>query len=331
MNTIILTGGRGFIGSHVLMAFVKRFPKHRIVVADAETYAARPPLYVQQPPNVVHEKVDIRDQLAVHRLYAKYKPVATIHMAAESHVCRSITGPKDFATTNIMGTFNLLEEHRACGAGRFLHVSTDEVFGEIRSGSFNEHSTYNPRSPYASSKASSDLLVRSYNTTYGLNSVVVNMSNNFGPNQHTEKLVPRTILRILRGLDVIVHGKGDHIRDWLYVEDAADGIRLAFEKGREGESYCLGGGCELTNMQMIREIHRLIHENEPHIKLRVKHTDDRPTDDFRYALDYSKASKHLGFYPRFAIFDDLLRDTIKWYSHATLFMAGSSHGWQAEP
>lgn len=327
MNTILLTGGKGFIGSHVLIALTRRYPKHKIVVADAQTYASRPPLYIHRPPNVVDEKVDIRDHLAVHRLYSKHKPTVTVHMAAESHVCRSITGPKDFATTNIMGTFNLLEEHRASGCGRFLHISTDEVFGEIRKGKFNEESPMRPRSPYAASKAGSDLLVRSYHETYDTDTVTVNMSNNFGPNQHPEKLVPRTIINILQGKEVIVHGKGNHIRDWLYVEDAAHGILQALEVGVEGESYCLGGEWELTNLEMIKTIHRLIQSDEPHIKLKLKHTNDRPTDDFRYALEIEKAREHLGFAPRFAIFDDLLKTTIDWYRHAILHSEGGAlHG-----
>lgn len=327
MDTIILTGGRGFIGSHVLMAMIRDYPKDRIVVADAETYAARNPLYVQQPANVLHEKIDIRDHLAVHRLYAKYKPRLTVHMAAESHVCKSITGPKDFATTNIMGTFNLLEENREMGGSQFIHVSTDEVYGEIMKGKFTEESPYKPRSPYAASKASSDMMVRAYFETYKMDNVIVNMSNNFGPNQHEEKLVPKTILNILNNEPVIVHGKGDHIRDWLFVEDAAEGIMQAIESGKSGESYCLGGGVELTNLQMIKKIHEIIAEEEPHIKLKVKHENLRPTDDYRYALDYSKAERDLHFAPRTEEFEEMLKTTIDWYRHGMIHLGGGAlHG-----
>jgi dTDP-glucose 4,6-dehydratase len=323
LKTILVTGGKGFIGSHVIMNLLKN-EKARIVIADAETYAARKPLYLFKSDNVIEEKVDIRDHLAVHRLYSKYKPHTTIHMAAESHVCRSITGPKDFATTNMLGTFHVLEEHRSNKGKRFVHVSTDEVFGEIKEGLFTELSPLKPRSPYASTKAASDLLVKSYFHTYGMDAVTVNMSNNFGPNQHAEKLVPRTIINIISGKQVVVHGKGNHVRDWLYVEDAAEGIRAAMNHGKPGEGYCLGGHKELTNLAMIREIYQAVKILQPTIgKLNLKFTNDRPTDDFRYALGITKAYEHLDWIPGVTrhgepAFHDNLIKTCEWYIHAML-------------
>ncbi len=318
MNSIILTGGSGFIGSHVLMALCKFYPKMRIVNVDAGTYAARAPLYLSPPKNLVCEKLDIRDQLGVHKLFNRYRPAATIHMAAESHVCRSITGPRDFVTTNCLGTFNLLEAHHNFKCGRFVQVSTDEVFGEIRRGEFTEESPFRPRSPYAASKAAGDLFVRSYHETYGLDAITVNMSNNFGPNQHEEKLVPRTICNILRGEPIIIHGKGDHVRDWLWVGDAVAGILAAYNNGRAGETYCLGGNMELTNASMVRKIHTCINALQGETDAQIVHTDDRPTDDFRYALDCSKAEKALGWAPDPDEFYANLLTTVRWYLHGMI-------------
>lgn len=329
--TIILTGGSGFIGSHVLMALCKFFPKDRIVNVDSGTYAARAPLYVSPPKNLVAEKLDIRDQLGVHKLFKKYNSgvnkTATIHMAAESHVCRSISGPRDFAETNVMGTFNLLEAHREFGCGTFLHVSTDEVFGEIEKGEFTEDSPMRPRSPYAASKASSDLFVRSYRETYGLCTITVNMSNNFGPNQHEEKLVPRTIAHILSGKPVVLHGDGTHVRDWLYVSDAVAGILAAFQNGKGGETYCLGGNMELSNSQMIHKINMAVFDLQPSSPpMKVQKSNERPTDDCRYALDISKAIGELGWLPNPDLFEHNLRRTVEWYVRGKLLGVGDAHG-----
>lgn len=318
--TILLTGGKGFIGSHMLMKLCSYFPTDQIVNLDFETYAARPPLYLRRPPNLVEVKADIRDQLAVHRVMREFKPEKCVHMAAESHVCRSITGPKDFVTTNVVGTFNVLEEFRDIGGKRFVHVSTDEVFGEIRTGHFTEDSPMLPRNPYAASKASSDLIVRSYCETYGMDAMTVNMANNFGPNQHHEKLIPRTILRILKGKSVIIHGKGDHIREWLYVEDAAQNILKVLEFGKGGDRYCLPGQVEYTNLEMVKEIHAIIHELVPASEhpLNIDHTDDRPTDDYRYAMRGGKMKWDYNPMP----FSQKLKLTVEWYLHAMMHRGG---------
>lgn len=313
MTTTIVTGGRGFIGSHLLLSLSRNFPRARFISLDAETYAARMPLYVKKPDNIIEEKVDIRDQLSLSRVYKKYEPDTTIHLAAESHVCRSITGPKDFATTNFMGTFNVLEEHRAVRARRLLYVSTDEVFGEAKESSFNENSPLAPRSPYAATKAAGDMLVKSYFHTYGMNVVIVNMSNNFGPNQHEEKLVPRTITHLLKGLPVIVHGDGKNKRDWIFVKDAVHGITNAMLYGRNGERYCLGDGTELTNLEMIHKLHNLVSAVAGPVELKLKHTKDRPTDDCRYFIEGSKAAEELEWRADTAAFENQLKTTVEWY------------------
>lgn len=323
---IIVTGGSGFIGSHLLLALCKQYPDYSIVNVDIETYAARRPLYVAKPKNLHHEKLDIRDSLGVHRLYEKFQPEATIHLAAESHVCRSITGPRDFATTNLLGTFNLLEAHHSTKGLKFVHVSTDEVFGHIRSGKFNEHSPMLPRSPYSASKAGSDMMVQAYHHTYGMDTCTVNMSNNFGPNQHEEKLVPQTISKILLGRPVTIHGRGDHVRDWLWVGDAVDGILRAFMHGRPGESYCLGGNKELTNMDLVREISSAINFMQGPTSYTIEHKNDRPTDDFRYALDTTKAERELAWSPNIKKFRNRIMKTVQWYAHAMISSGAVTHG-----
>lgn len=319
MSTILLTGGKGFIGSHVLQRLCQFYPHHTIINIDAETYAARPPLYLQRPPNLIEEKVDIRDQLAVHRIMRTFKPDACVHMAAESHVCRSITGPKDFVTTNVLGTFNVLEEFRDIGGQRFIHISTDEVFGQIAEGHFSEDSPVLPRNPYAASKASSDLIVRSYHETYGMDVVIVRMANNFGPNQHSEKLIPMTINKILNGQPVTVHGKGDHTREWLYVGDAARGIILAMQKGKSGEIYCLPGELEMQNIAMVKLIHKTINALQPGSRydLKIEHVDARPTDDCRYAMKATKTLSELEW-RHMEGFHDKIKHTVRWYIHAML-------------
>lgn len=319
MSNIVVTGGSGFIGSHLLTKLCSKYPNDLIINLDAETYAARPPLYKKKPKNLIVVKLDLRDQLGVRRFMEKYKPNHVFHLAAESHVCRSIQGPKDFITTNINGTWNLLEEFKELWiddlkAHRFIHISTDEVFGEIKKGKFNEQSQIVPRSPYASSKASSDLLVLSYYSTYGLNAVVTNCSNNYGPNQHDEKLIPKTIINILTKKPVQIYQSGKQIRDWLYVEDCAEGLIRVFEKGLPGNRYCIGGDYELTNLAMVEKIYHSITEifGKAAPELKMEFTNSRPTDDFRYALDIKKINK-LGWSPKRDLFEKNLRHTIMWY------------------
>lgn len=329
MNTIMITGGKGFIGSHTLIDLCATYPNDRIVNVDADTYAARPPLYLHRPPNLVEEKVNIADQLAVNRLMRTYEPNSVIHMAAESHVCRSIAGPKDFIMTNVVGTFNMLEEFRHVSRGRFVHVSTDEVFGEIAEGHFTEDSPVLPRNPYAASKASSDLIAKAYQHTYDMNIVNLRMANNFGPNQHLEKLIPRTITHILEQKPVIIHGDGSHSRQWLYVKDAVEGIMRALITGKRGQVYTLPGEIEMTNLEMVKRIHKAILLLTPAngYKLELMHTDDRPTDDCRYAMTGDIAHRDLGWSP-VGKFDNKLIHTVRWYLNAMMHRGRRAlHGW----
>lgn len=324
-STVMVTGGKGFIGSNFLNIAANRWQDNRIVNVDCETYAARPPINPSLK-NVTHEKVDIRDQLAVHRLMVKYDPALVIHLAAESHVCRSIIGPKDFITTNINGTYNLLEELKELGdvhKRRFVHISTDEVYGEIMRGTANEESQYRPRSPYAASKAASDHLVKAYHETYGLDTVTLNMANNFGPNQHEEKLIPRTIRSILEGKPIIVHGQGDHVREWLFVWDACDGIIKAADKGIPGASYCFGGALQMKNIDMMTALFELCRSYIGGIdrapKFSLEHTNDRPTDDYRYAMSSERAALDFGFSPgNYQQFQQNLKLTVDWYANVIL-------------
>jgi len=315
---ICVTGGRGFIGTNFVKYLMTLKGITEVIILDALTYAARPYL-VKKDRRITEVNVDIRDQLAMKRFMDEYKPDHIFHFAAESHVCRSIKGPKDFITTNINGTWNLLEEFKELWkdeikSHRFLHVSTDEVYGQIKKGKFTETSPINPRSPYAASKAASDHLVLSYAETYGMDAVVVNCSNNFGPNQHEEKLVPKTILKILLSEPVEVYQSGKQVRDWLYVEDACEGIFKVFQKGLPGERYNLGGDYELTNLEMISAIHEEICSINPKQipELKMRFTNSRPTDDLRYALDISKARK-IGWKPNKSAFRENLRFTVMWY------------------
>lgn len=321
---IVLTGGRGFIGSHMtdLLSKLAKMSNGRIgeiVVLDAHTYAARPFLMGRKPENVREVVLDIRDQLAVRKFMEEEKPDHIIHMAAESHVCRSITGPKDFVLTNVVGTWNLLEEFKEIWKGqlsgkKFLHVSTDEVFGEIKTGKFKEDSPIAPRSPYASSKAASDHLVSAYCTTYGLHGLIVNCSNNYGPNQHEEKLVPKAILRIIQNKPVDIYGNGKQVRDWLWVEDCCRAILHVLDKGIPGQRYCIGGELEMTNIELVNKIHEICTKvfAKTKFNLKLNYTNDRPTDDKRYALSTQKIRK-LGWKPKKEEFDKNLQYTILWY------------------
>lgn len=316
---ILVTGGCGFIGSNLIKRLTKKTGIQFINI-DAHTYAARPPMYKKKPANLINEKVDIRDQLSVKRVMEKYRPDHIIHLAAESHVCKSILGPKDFVTTNINGTWNLLEEFKELWKNepqkhRFTHVSTDEVFGQLgKTGQFTEQSAIAPRSPYAASKASSDHLVQAYHTTYGLDVVITNCSNNFGPNQHAEKLIPKTIQSILRGDQVEIYGTGKQVRDWIYVEDHCAAIELLAAKGKSGERYCIGGDTEHSNLEMVSIISLLMTTmfGRGKYEAKIVHTDSRPTDDYRYALDSSKL-KRLGWKTNNNDFTRNLQNTIMWY------------------
>lgn len=320
---ILVTGGAGFIGSAVVRLAVAR--GHEVVNLDALTYAANLEnvASVTNSPLYSFEEADIRDRAALDRVLDKHRPDAIMHLAAESHVDRSIDGPGAFIETNVNGTYNLLEAARAywLAAGkpegfRFHHISTDEVFGSLgEEGQFTETTPYDPRSPYSSSKAASDHLVRAWHETYGLPVVLTNCSNNYGPFHFPEKLVPVVILNALSGKPIPVYGDGGNVRDWLYVEDHADALLLVLEKGEIGRSYNIGGENEAKNIDLVRticaEMDRLRPESAPHDAL-ISFVTDRPGHDRRYAIDPTRIRTELGWRPSVTV-EEGLRKTVEWY------------------
>lgn len=320
---ILVTGGAGFIGSAVVRLAVAR--GHGVVNLDSLTYAANLEnvAAVSGSPLYAFEQADIRDRAALDRVLAGHQPDAIMHLAAESHVDRSIDGPGSFIDTNVTGTYNLLEAARAYWnargrpAGfRFHHISTDEVFGSLgETGQFTEATPYDPRSPYSASKAASDHLVRAWHETYGLPVVLTNCSNNYGPFHFPEKLVPVVILNALHGRPIPVYGDGGNIRDWLYVEDHADALLLVLEKGRIGRSYNIGGENEAKNIDLVRSIcghmDRLRPEAAPHDRL-ISFVTDRPGHDRRYAIDPGRVRNELGWRPSVTV-EEGLRRTVEWY------------------
>ncbi len=325
-KTIIVTGGAGFIGSN-LVRHLYRLGQYRIVNADALTYAGN--LHsldeLESSENYIFEQCDITDKAAVDQLFDLYQPDGVLHLAAESHVDRSIEGPGQFLATNIMGTYHLLEASRRLLASadvgkkanfRFLHVSTDEVFGSLGpEGYFSETTPYDPRSPYSASKASSDFLVRAWHHTYGMPVLITNCSNNYGPYQFPEKLIPVVILKCLAGDPIPVYGKGDNVRDWLFVQDHVEAICTVFEKGAIGETYTIGGNSERQNIEVVRTICRIMDELQPVDKPReslISFVTDRPGHDQRYAIDASKIKSDLGWTPQVP-FEEGMRRTVQWY------------------
>jgi dTDP-glucose 4,6-dehydratase len=323
-KTILITGGAGFIGSHVVRRFVNNYPDYMIVNADKLTYAGNLENLtdIEAKKNYVFEKTDIVDKQAVVRLFQKFSFDGVIHLAAESHVDRSITGPDEFVFTNIVGTVNLLNAAREnwkqdTGSKMFYHISTDEVYGSLGSeGKFTEKSAYDPRSPYSASKASSDHLVRAYHHTFSLPVVISNCSNNYGPNQFPEKLIPLAINNIKNKKPVPVYGKGENIRDWLYVEDHAAAIDLIFHKGNAGETYNIGGNNEWKNIDLIRMLCRIMNKklgrHTGTSEKLITYVKDRPGHDLRYAIDSSRLQKELGWSP-IPSFEDGLGKTVDWY------------------
>ena len=320
---ILVTGGAGFIGSAVVRAAIAR--GHSNVNLDALTYAAclANVASVDNAPGYVFEKADIRDRAALDRILATHDPDAVMHLAAESHVDRSIDGPSDFIETNVTGTFTLLESVRAWWIAkgkpesfRFHHISTDEVFGSLgATGKFTEDTPYDPRSPYSASKAASDHLVRAWHETYGLPVVLTNCSNNYGPFHFPEKLIPVVILNALAGKAIPVYGKGENVRDWLYVEDHADALLTVLEKGPIGRSYNIGGENEARNIDIVRLICALLDEmrpqGAPHDRL-ITFVTDRPGHDLRYAIDPTRIRSELGWRPSVTL-EEGLRRTVRWY------------------
>lgn len=320
---LLVTGGAGFIGSAVVRQAVGR--GHQVVNLDALTYAA----CLENVASVAgadlyrFEHADIRDRLALDRIFCEHTPDAVMHLAAESHVDRSIDGPGDFILTNINGTYTLLEAARAYWHGRgrpegfrFHHISTDEVFGSLGpTGKFTEDTPYDPRSPYSASKAASDHLVRAWHETYGLPVVLTNCSNNYGPFHFPEKLIPVVILNALQGKPIPVYGAGLNVRDWLYVEDHADALLLVLEKGQLGRSYNIGGENERRNIDLVRTICAILDEKRPKpgsYADQITHVTDRPGHDARYAIDPTRIREELGWRPSVTVEQGLER-TVQWY------------------
>ncbi len=320
---ILVTGGAGFIGSAVVRRAIR--DGHQVVNLDALTYAAclENVASVADNPNYAFEKADIRDPAALAAVFARHAPDTVMHLAAESHVDRSIDGPAAFIETNVTGTFNMLEAAREYWVGRdrpkdfrFHHISTDEVYGSLgATGMFTEDTPYDPNSPYSASKAASDHLVRAWGETYGLPVVVTNCSNNYGPYHFPEKLVPVVILKALAGNDIPVYGKGENIRDWLYVEDHADALLTVLQNGQTGRTYNIGGENEATNLELVQKICTILDEKRPgdtpYSQL-ITFVADRPGHDLRYAIDPQRIRTELDWRPSVTL-DEGLEKTVQWY------------------
>ncbi|MHB1100701.1 MAG: dTDP-glucose 4,6-dehydratase [Burkholderiales bacterium] len=326
MKKILVTGGAGFIGSEVVRQFVRETP-HSVVNVDKLTYSGNLESLkaVSGDPRYSFEHADICDSKALASIFERHEPDCVMHLAAESHVDRSISGPSEFIQTNVLGTYTLLEAARGYWQNlpgerkaqfRFHHISTDEVYGSLGENDlFTEETPYRPNSPYSASKASSDHLVRAWHHTYGLPVVTTNCSNNYGPYHFPEKLIPLIILNAVNGRPLPVYGKGENVRDWLYVEDHARALRLVLEKGRIGETYNIGGRCERTNLEVVQTICAILDDifpsRAPHASL-ISFVADRPGHDYRYAIDASKIERELGWLPEES-FDTGIRKTVQWY------------------
>lgn len=333
IKKILITGGCGFIGSNVVRHFVKKYPDYQIVNFDALTYAGNLENLkdIEDSENYVFVHGNITDFDAVMKVFNEYEISDVIHLAAESHVDRSIKNPDVFAKTNVMGTLNLLNaaKEKWCGfpynldPHRFHHVSTDEVYGSLDmnpENKFKETTAYQPHSPYSASKAASDHFVKAYHDTFGLNVTISNCSNNYGPNQFPEKLIPLVINKLEKGEKIPVYGTGNNVRDWLYVEDHAKAIDVIFHKGVSGETYNIGGKCEKTNLEIIQAIlngfwitmHKRVAEKIPNLSEVIEFVKDRSGHDLRYAIDTTKIETELGWYPEESFETGIIK-TLYWY------------------
>lgn len=323
-RTILITGGAGFIGSHVVRHFVLKYPAYRVLNLDALTYAGNLENLrdIEERPNYSFVKADIRDVEALDGIFSEHRPDSVIHLAAESHVDRSIADPLAFVNTNVIGTVNLLNAAKGIWEGdlegkRFHHVSTDEVYGALGdTGFFTEETSYDPHSPYSASKAASDHFVRAYHDTYGIPVVITNCSNNYGPNHFPEKLIPLCILNVINNRPLPIYGDGKYTRDWLYVIDHARAIDTVFHNGENGNSYNIGGFNEWKNIDLVRELCRqmdgkLGRDPGTSEKL-IQFVKDRPGHDLRYAIDAGKIQRELGWEPS-VTFEQGLSQTIDWF------------------
>ncbi|MEM7135844.1 MAG: dTDP-glucose 4,6-dehydratase [Myxococcota bacterium] len=320
---VLVTGGAGFIGANFLNLLVPRYPEHRFINVDKLTYAANLGSLrtIEASNNYALRRVDITDEEALSAVFDEFDPEVVVHFAAESHVDRSILGPREFIRTNIEGTFTLLEACRArwsSGASRlFHHVSTDEVYGSLgATGLFIETTAYDPSSPYSASKAASDHIVRAYHRTYGLPVKITNCSNNYGPMQFPEKLIPVMILNALERKPLPIYGQGVNVRDWLYVEDHCEAIWQVIERGQVGRTYNIGGGNEMKNIDVVDTLCKIVAEEtnsdvDELLGLK-KFVEDRPGHDLRYAIDATRVQEECGWKPRES-FDTGIRKTVQWY------------------
>ena len=336
-KTVLITGGAGFIGSHVVRLFVNTYPDDAIVNLDKLTYAGNLQnlVDVENAPNYTFVKGDITDAEFVQQLFQQYQFDGVIHLAAESHVDRSISNPMEFVTTNIIGTVTLLNAARAnwkdaANDKRFYHISTDEVYGSLgEEGFFTEETAYDPRSPYSASKASSDHLVRAYFHTYGLPIVVSNCSNNYGPNHFPEKLIPLMIHNIITGKPLPVYGKGENVRDWLYVVDHARAIDIIFHKGVNGETYNIGGYNEWKNIDLVHLLCKIMDNklgrNPGTSAQLITYVKDRAGHDLRYAIDSAKLTRDLGWKPSLQ-FEEGLAKTVDWYLANSAWLTNITSG-----
>ena len=328
-NNILVTGGSGFIGSNFIQYLINHSDYKKIINLDKLTYAGNSDnlINIENDPRYKFVKGDICNRDFINKIFHDYKPITIVHFAAESHVDRSIDGPKDFIDTNIIGTYNLLQESlniysklnkESKSFFKFHHISTDEVFGSLgKSGYFTEDTAYDPSSPYSASKASSDHLVRAWHRTFGLPITISNCSNNYGPYQFPEKLIPLMIINCLSDKELPVYGKGDHVRDWLYVEDHCKAIDLILKDGAIGETYNIGGNNEIKNIKIVKSICSILDTLEPTKSLKqysdlITFVSDRPGHDFRYSIDTTKIKNELNWGPEES-FDTGLLKTIKWY------------------